>query len=98
MQQFIIFALDHTDKDAINRRLAVRPAHFERVSALKKEGNFIIGAAILDDNGKMIGSNMIVQFESEEDLQAYLKTEPYIIGNVWDKINIYPSKVAQVNG
>lgn len=96
MQEFIIIAFDHTDEDAINRRLAVRPTHFEKVSALKKSGNFIIGAAILDANGKMIGSNMIVRFDNEEDLQDYLKSEPYVTGNVWEKINTYPTKVANV--
>lgn len=97
MQEYIIIAFDHTDSEAFNRRMSVRPSHFERVSALKKAGNFVIGAAILDDSGKMIGSNMIVKFESQEALQAYLDTEPYITGNVWDKVNIYPSKIAQVD-
>lgn len=96
MQEFIIIAFDHTDEDAINRRLAVRPAHFDKVTALKKSGNFIIGAAILDPNGKMIGSNMIVRFENEAALQDYLKSEPYVTGNVWEKINTYPTKVANV--
>lgn len=97
MQDFIIFALDHTDSEAFNRRMAVRPAHFERVSALKKAGNFVIGAAILDNTGKMIGSNMIVRFQNESDLQAYLQTEPYVTGNVWGTINIYPSRVAVID-
>ena len=96
MKEFIIIAFDHTDEGAINRRLAVRPAHFDKVNELKKLGNFIIGAAILDSSGKMIGSNMIVRFENETALQDYLKSEPYVIGNVWEKINTYPTKVANV--
>ena len=96
MQEFIIIAFDHTDEDAINRRMAVRPAHFYGVSELKKSGNFIIGAAILDANGKMIGSNMILRFENEAAFQDYLKSEPYVTGNVWKKINTYPTKVANV--
>ena len=96
MQEFIIFALDHTDEQAINRRLAVRPAHFDKVTELKKSGNFIIGAAILNADGKMIGSNMIVRFENESALQDYLKSEPYVTGEVWEKINTYPTKVANV--
>ena len=96
MQEFIIFALDHTDEQAINRRLAVRPAHFDKVTELKKSGNFIIGAAILNADGKMIGSNMIVRFENEAALQDYLKSEPYVTGKVWEKINTYPTKVANL--
>ena len=96
MKQYTIFALDYTDDDAINRRLAVRPTHLYGVSALKKTGNFVMGGALLDDNGKMIGSNMIIQFDTEDAFQAYLKTEPYITGNVWEKITIYPFRMAIV--
>lgn len=96
MQQYTIFALDHTDEDAINRRLAVRPNHLHGASVLKKAGNLVMGGALLDEAGKMIGSNMIVQFETEEEFQAYLKVEPYITGNVWDKITIYPFRMATV--
>ena len=96
MQEYIIIAFDHTDEDAINRRMAVRPTHFDKVTSLKKSGNFIIGGAILDASGKMIGSNMIVRFENEAALQDYLKSEPYVTGKVWKKINTYPMKVANV--
>ena len=41
MIQFNIYALDYTDADALNRRMAVRPAHLEGVKKLKDTGNFI---------------------------------------------------------
>jgi len=96
MIQYLIHALDHTDTGALERRMAARPAHFEGAKKLKSNGNFIIGSAILDQEGKMIGSNMIVQFETEAAFQEYLKSEPYVSEGVWGDIKVYKTKVAQV--
>lgn len=96
MQQYLIHAYDYTDAQALERRMAVRPAHFETVKKLKESGNFILGGAILDSEGKMIGSNAIFQFDSREELDAYLAIEPYVVGKVWERITIHPFKVANV--
>ena len=74
----------------------VRPAHFENARKLKANGNFITGGAMLNDEGKMIGSMMVVQFETKEQLQQWLDTEPYITGKVWEKMDIRPFKIAEV--
>ncbi len=96
MQQYILFGWDGTDENALERRMAVRPAHFKNAKRLKESGNFIFGGAILDDKGKMIGSNMIMQFETRDELQQWLDTEPYITGKVWEKFELHPYKVADV--
>lgn len=96
MQQYIIYAWDGTDEQALERRLSVRPDHFDGAHKLKANGNFVIGGAMLNDEGKMIGSTMVVQFEKKEQLQQWLDTEPYITGKVWEKIDIRPFKVADV--
>ena len=96
MIQFNIYAIDYTDADALNRRMAVRPAHFEGIQKLKDKGHYIIGGALLDDDGKMIGSSLIVQFETEAAFYEYLKIEPYILGIVWGNITIRRMRVASL--
>lgn len=96
MQQYLLTATDSTDADALDRRMAVRPKHFVRVRELKASGNFLTGGAILNDQGQMIGSMMLVQFDTEAELKAWMDTEPYITGKVWDKIDVRPFKVAEV--
>jgi len=96
MQQYIIYAWDGTDEEALGRRMSIRPAHFDGARKLKSGGNFIIGGAMLSDEDKMIGSMMVVQFETKEQLQQWLDTEPYITGKVWQKNDIRPFKVADV--
>ena len=96
MKQFVIHAWDGNDEKALERRMAARPGHFSRAKELKASGNFVIGGAMLDDSGKMIGSTMIVQFESETELQAWLDADPYMEGKVWENVRVYPFRVADV--
>ena len=94
--QYIITAYDGTDEKALDRRLAQREEHLKSVEKRFREGQHLYGAAILDDEGKMIGSLMVVDYPSREDLDNWLKVEPYVTGNVWNKIEIKPCRVAPV--
>jgi uncharacterized protein YciI len=96
MQQYIMYAWDGTDEQALERRMNNRPAHFENARKLKAQGNFIFGGAMLDNEGKMIGSTMIMQFETKDELQQWLDTEPYITGRVWEKMDLRPFRLADV--
>lgn len=96
MQQYIMYGWDATDEQALERRMSIRPAHFDNARKLKANGNFIIGGAMLSDEGKMIGSTMVMQFETKEQLQQWLDTEPYITGRVWERMDLRPFKVADV--
>lgn len=96
MQQYIIYAWDGTDENALERRMNSRPSHFDGARQLKSNGNLILGGAMLDAKGKMIGSMMVVQFDSREQLQQWLDQEPYITGKVWERIDIRPFNVAAI--
>ena len=96
MQQYVVHAWDGTDDQALERRMKARPAHFDNSRRIKASGNFVLGGAMLNDEGKMIGSTMVLQFESKEELQQWMDTEPYITENVWQKIDIRPFRVADV--
>src|SRR4051812_38692256 len=89
--QFIVVAHDY--KDALERRLAVRAAHVKLGDTLKAEGKHLYGVVLLDDDAKMRGSVLIVDFPSREELDDWLKIEPYVTGKVWEKIEVIPCKV-----
>jgi uncharacterized protein YciI len=74
----------------------IRPYHLDGAKELREKGNFILGGAMLNDEGKMIGSVMVLQFETDEELEAWKKNEPYISQNVWETVDIKPFKVANV--
>ena len=60
--QFLIIAYDGTDEGALKRRMAAREAHLVGARAMKANGSMIVGGAILDDQGRMVGSSCIVEF------------------------------------
>lgn len=96
MKQYLITAYDHTDEGAFERRMNVRPHHLDGAKALKETGNYVIGGAMLNDDGKMIGSVMILQFETDEALEAWKQGEPYITQGIWETVDVKPFKVAGV--
>ena len=91
--QFLILGYDGTDEKALERRMAVREAHIALGDRMRDAGKMLYGAAILDGSEKMIGSVLICDFESREQLDLWLKEEPYVTGNVWQKIEIERCKV-----
>jgi uncharacterized protein YciI len=96
MQQYIIYGWDGTDADALERRMKARPAHLENSRKWKAAGNFLMGGAVLDEEGKMIGSTMVMQFENRNDLDEWLNGDPYVTEKVWQKIDVRPFRVAAV--
>ncbi len=96
MKQYLVLGRDGKDENALDRRMQQRPLHFETARSLKAKDRFIKGGAMLDEEGKMIGSAMMVQFESEEELHAWLENEPYISGKVWESYEVIPFRVADV--
>ncbi len=94
--QYIVSAYDNNDEQAMDRRLRARDEHLKSVEKRFEAGEHLYGAAMLDDNGKMIGSVMIVEYSSREELDNWLNIEPYVVGNVWHKIDIKPCCVAPI--
>jgi len=96
MQQYVIIAHDGTDDEALDRRMSVRQLHLAGARKLKEQNNFVLGGAMLNEEGKMSGSIMIVQFETKEEFDHWYANEPYILGGVWKAIEVKPFKVADV--
>jgi len=96
MKQYLITGYDFTDAGALDRRMVVRPHHLDKGAEMRKTGNYIFGGAILNDEGKMIGSVMVMQFETEEELEAWKQGEPYITQGIWESVDVKPFKVANM--
>ncbi len=92
--QFTLIAFDGTDDQAMERRLAAREAHLAQHQKLRELGNMLYGGAILDDEGRMVGSTIIAEFNTKEDFDEWLKNDPYSIGKVWERTEVYPFKSA----
>jgi uncharacterized protein YciI len=91
--QFLVTGRDGTDEGALERRLKTRDAHIAMCDTLFNQKKLLFGVALLDDNEKMVGSNMVFDVESREELDALLAVEPYVTGNVWETIDIQPCRL-----
>ena len=88
--QYLVVALDGKDEEAPARRAKVRPEHLVGARALKERGAVIIGGALLNDAGGMIGSGMIFEAESEEAVREMLAADVYSRAGVWREFQIWP--------
>lgn len=93
--QFVLIAYDGTDEGALGRRMVVRKAHLKLGKGMHDAGKWLYAAGILADEGKMIGSMIVCEFPSREEMEKqWLSREPYIAGKVWQKIDIQRAQVA----
>jgi uncharacterized protein len=92
--QWLIIARDGRDAQAHERRMAARPAHLENAAKLQAKGHLLVGGALVDDDGRMIGSACVAQFATRAELDEWLRTDPYVTGQVWQDIQIMPYRVA----
>ena len=92
--RFIVIAHDGTDPDAKDRRAAARPAHLERTAPYVESGQVLLGGALLDEAGDMIGSVVLADFPSREAFDEWLAGDPYVTGGVWQEIEVRPYRPA----
>ncbi len=93
---FLLVGRDGDDSEALSRRMAAREAHLAGCSVLREKGQLLYAAAILSEDAeqKMIGSMLVMNWASRAELDAWLKDEPYIKGEVWKKVEINSCKLA----
>jgi uncharacterized protein YciI len=91
--QFLIIGRDGTDEKAPERRLAAREAHLALGDRMRDQGKALFGVAVLDEAEKMVGSVYICDFASRDELDQWLKEEPYVTGDVWQDIEIKKCRV-----
>ena len=82
--QYIIKAYD--GEGMLDKRMEIRPRHLEGIERIKE--HVICAGGLLDDEGKMKGSVLIMEYENREQLDECLAKEPYVQEHVWQKIEV----------
>jgi uncharacterized protein YciI len=85
---YLVLAFDAKDAQARERRQSATKAHVARASRLKEDGELHIGGPILDDAGATIGSAQFVRFETQAQIDAYVRDDPYTQSGVWDDVRV----------
>ena len=92
--QFIITAYD--GEGMLEKRMQVRPRHLENMA--KVRGRVLCAGGLLDGDGRMKGSVLIMDFDDKSLLDEYLHSESYIAEGVWEKVEVQPMNVVILNG
>lgn len=92
--EFLVVAHDHTDDAALARRMVVRARHLAAARHSIGSGNMLIGGAILDEEGRMVGSMTVVSFPDRAAFDHWLENVPYNKNGVWERVEVYPYHVA----
>lgn len=83
---------------SLEKRLAARPAHLERLKALQDEGRMIVAgpcpAIDSPDPGPagFSGSLIVAEFPSLEEAQTWADADPYVAAGVYARVTIKPFK------
>ena len=92
--QFIIKAYD--GEGMLEKRMNARPRHLNSIKRLGRQ--VICAGGLLDDEGRMKGSALVLEFPDRAALNEYLANEPYVVEGVWEKVEIEVMNVVLVNG
>ena len=90
--QYLIIAYDN--ENSLDKRMEARPAHVEATQKLMAEGKIESACAMIEEEA-MVGSTVLTNFETEDELNDWLENEPYVKGGVWnmDEIQVVPIKI-----
>ena len=88
-----LFVVTCTDNEGtVEKRLATRPQHLERLQKLNDEGRLIVAGAMPKEPGNpqagFYGSTIIVDFETREALDTWLQDEPFLKEGVYAHIDV----------
>lgn len=95
----MLYAISGEDvPDSLDKRVAARPAHLERLKALQEDGRLVLAgpypAIDSPDPGPagFSGSLIVAEFESLEAAQAWANADPYVTSGVYEKVIVRPFK------
>ena len=93
---YAIFAEDIVD--SLEKRLATRPAHLERLQSLQNQGKLVLAGphpAIDADNpgaAGFTGSLIVAEFNTLAEAQTWANADPYLAAGVYARVTVKPFK------
>ncbi len=93
----MLYAIISQDRnDSLEDRLKARPAHVERLVALKEAGRLVLAgphpAIDSPDPGTagFTGSLVVADFSSLDDARSWADADPYMAAGVYEQVTVKP--------
>jgi uncharacterized protein YciI len=83
---------------SLEQRMAARPAHLQRLHALRDQGRLLLAgpfpAIDSPDPGPagFTGSLIVAEFDSLDDARAWADADPYVSAGVYARVEVKPFK------
>lgn len=90
MSLFALFCVDKPDSLAL--RMATREAHLAYAGGFRDQMK--LGGPLLDDNGDMAGSLIILDVADRVAAEAFSGGDPYTQAGLWARVDIRPFKAS----
>lgn len=91
MSLFLLRCLDNENASAA--RAAGREGHLAHV---RGSGRTMLAGPLLDGEGKVVGSMLVVEAEDLDDAQTFSLADPYRQQGVYRDVEIHPMKLTYV--
>jgi uncharacterized protein len=84
--------------DSLDRRLAARPAHVDRLHAMQQAGRLLLAGpfpaidSIDPGAAGFSGSLIVAEFDTLAAAQSWADADPYVAAGVYDSVSIKPFK------
>eukprot|EP01135_Chromosphaera_perkinsii_P006800 Nk52_evm1s598 gene=Nk52_evmTU1s598 len=93
----MLYAIFCEDKPGTGElRKATRPSHLKNVDALNAEGRIILAGPHpipgKEESGEVSGSLIVAKFESLEEAEKWINSDPYSVEGVFAKTTVKPFK------
>lgn len=82
--------------DSLPKRMSVRPAHLQRLEALKREGRLLLAGPFpgidAEDPGQVgfTGTLIVAEFKSLAEAQTWSDADPYTSAGVFKQVVVKP--------
>lgn len=93
----MLYMIHGTDTaNSLDRRLAVRPAHLERLKQLQNQGRLLLAGPLpaVDSNDPgpagFSSSLIVAEFESLEVARTWADADPYVAAGVYVRVEVKP--------
>lgn len=84
--------------DSLERRLAARPAHLDRLHAMQQAGRLLLAGPFPAIDGidpgaaGFSGSLIVAEFDTLAAAQSWADADPYMAAGVYERVSVKPFK------
>lgn len=82
--KFVIIGYDSPQGEA--KRKIHRTAHLANLEPLDKQGKVVLAGPLTDK----VGSLLVMEFETREEAEDFIRHDPYTVYGVFERIEIHP--------